>query len=57
MLGHTSLRITEKHYAPWVRDGKEQAEADVRRTWTHDPIALLETKGTLQVHGNSEAPN
>ena len=57
MLGHTSLRITEKHYAPWVRERQEQAEADVRRTWAHDPIALLETKGTLQVHGNCEAPN
>ena len=28
-----SVRITEKHYAPWVRERQEQLEADVRRTW------------------------
>ena len=50
LLGHTSVKITEKHYAPWVRERQEQAEADVRRTWAHDPIALLETKGTPEVH-------
>ena len=44
------MRITEKHYAPWVREQQEQAEADVKRTWAHDPIALLETKGTPEVH-------
>lgn len=31
--GHQSARITEKHYAPWVRARQEQLEADVRRTW------------------------
>src|SRR5436309_12327866 len=31
--GHQSVRITEKHYAPWVRARQEQLEADVRRTW------------------------
>ncbi len=39
LLGHQSVRITEKHYAPWVRARQEQLEADVRRTWgTHEPI-------------------
>ncbi|HEV2196056.1 MAG TPA: tyrosine-type recombinase/integrase [Candidatus Acidoferrum sp.] len=33
LLGHQSVRITEKHYAPWVRERQEQLEADVRRTW------------------------
>jgi integrase len=50
LLGHTSVRITEKHYAPWVRERQEQAEADVKRTWAQDPIALLESKGTPEVH-------
>jgi integrase/recombinase XerD len=50
-LGHQSVKITEKHYRPWVRERQEQAEADVRRTWTHDPIALLQAaRGTNQVH-------
>jgi integrase/recombinase XerD len=38
LLGHQSVRITEKHYAPWVRERQEQLEADVRRTWeTFEP--------------------
>jgi integrase/recombinase XerD len=57
LLGHTSLRITEKHYAPWVRERQEQAEADVKRTWAHDPIALLETKGTPEVHEKRSRAN
>jgi Phage integrase family len=36
LLGHQSVRITEKHYAPWVRARQEQLEADVRRTWPVD---------------------
>jgi integrase/recombinase XerD len=55
LLGHQSVKITEKHYSPWIRERQEQAEADVRRTWTQDPIALMqppvpETKGTPEVH-------
>jgi hypothetical protein len=42
--------VTEKHYSPWIRERQQQAEADVKRTWTQDPIALLETKGTPEVH-------
>ena len=31
LLGHRSLKVIEKHYAPWVRARREQLEADVRR--------------------------
>jgi integrase/recombinase XerD len=50
LLGHSSTRITEKHYAPWVRDRQEQLEVDVRRTWT---ASESETKGTPEVHGEN----
>jgi integrase/recombinase XerD len=56
-LGHTSVRITERHYAPWVRARQEQAEGDVRRAWAQDPLALVEAKGTPEVHGKSTAVN
>jgi integrase len=42
MLGHSSVRITEKHYSPWIRERQEQAEADVRRSWARDPLVLME---------------
>ena len=38
LLGHSSVRVTERHYSPWVKARQEQLEADVRLTWatTHD---------------------
>jgi hypothetical protein len=40
LLGHQSVRITEKHYAPWVRSRQEQLEADLERAWGRDPLVL-----------------
>jgi integrase/recombinase XerD len=34
LLGHSSIKITERHYAPWVKARQDQLEADVRRIWT-----------------------
>ena len=39
LLGHQNIRVTEKHYAPWVRARQEQLEDDVRRTWNADLLA------------------
>lgn len=44
LLGHASIKVTEKHYAPWIRARQEQAEADVRRTWSSDQIFLIENQ-------------
>jgi integrase/recombinase XerD len=57
LLGHQSVRITERHYSPWVRSRQEQLEQDLRRVWEQDPIALMETKGTPQVHGEKRQIN
>ena len=54
---HQSVRITEKHYSPWVRSRQEQLEADLQRAWERDPIVLMETKGTQEVRGKSEVVN
>jgi integrase len=35
LRGHQSVRITEKHYAPWVRARQEQLESDVRLYGAH----------------------
>ena len=38
LLGHQSVRVTERHYAPWVRSRQEQLEADLANAWKQDPI-------------------
>jgi integrase/recombinase XerD len=42
LLGHQSVKITEKHYAPWVRARLAQLEADVKRAWSDDPLVPKE---------------
>ncbi len=38
LLGHSSVKVTERHYAPWVQERQSQLEADVARVWNTDPI-------------------
>jgi integrase len=60
LLGHSSLRITEKHYSPWIHARQEQLEADLERSWAKDPLvfaASVSTKGTPEVHENIKAAN
>jgi integrase/recombinase XerD len=33
LLGHSSVKITEKHYKPWVRSLQRELEDDVKRAW------------------------
>jgi len=51
LLGHSSIKTTEKHYNPWIRARQEQLEADVRGSWGADAGVLAATKGTPRVHG------
>jgi integrase len=57
LLGHQSIRVTERHYAPWTASRQEQLERDLRASWTDDPVALSQTKGTPEVHGGMERIN
>jgi len=53
LLGHSSVTITERHYAPWVRARQEQLEADLARAWERDPIyqrGMLEAATTQDRH-------
>ena len=60
LLGHQSVRVTERHYNRWVRSRQEQLEADVARAWKHDPVLHPQTqpatvqkiRGTKQVQIN-----
>jgi integrase/recombinase XerD len=50
LLGHQSVRVTERHYNPWVRSRQEQLEADVARAWKLDPVLNQKIIGTNRVH-------
>lgn len=55
LLGHASVRITEKHYNPWNRARQVQAEVNVQRAWSRDPMVILEQKGPSPLRGTSLA--
>jgi integrase len=57
LLGHQSVRITEKHHNPWIRSRQEQLEADVQRAWASDPLVASQVSGTNQVHISKQLPN
>jgi integrase/recombinase XerD len=42
LLGHSSIRVTEKHYAPWVRARQQQMEESLDRAIKADPLARRE---------------
>jgi integrase/recombinase XerD len=48
LLGHTNSKITEKHYATWIRARQEQLEADVRRVWQADSISASSKEGKAE---------
>jgi integrase len=48
LLGHTNSKVTERHYAPWIRARQEQLEADVRRVWEQfSEVAALQPVARL----------
>ena len=56
LLGHQSVRITEKHYSPWAKSRQEQLEADLRKAWKNDLLAQgTETPGYMA--GTQETDN
>jgi integrase len=38
LLGHKSVKITEKHYAPWVKARQNQLEKAVQMAWRREVL-------------------
>jgi integrase/recombinase XerD len=56
LLGHQSIRITERHYSPWAKSRQEQLEADLRKAWKRDPLAH-EVPAARYMAGTRDTPN
>jgi len=57
LLGHGSIKVTERHYAPLVKASQEQTETSVIRSWENDPLLVARNakvggKGTPEVREN-----
>ena len=49
LLGHSSVKITERHYAPWVQSRQAQLETDLERVWRKDPLAQAQMLGDTAI--------
>jgi site-specific recombinase XerD len=50
LLGHRSIKVTERHYSPWIRARQEQVEADIRKSWDTE----VQMYDTLLAHGETD---
>ncbi len=48
LLGHRSIRVTEKHYAPWVKSRQEQLERAVMLAHAHEDHAIFKQRELAQ---------
>jgi integrase len=44
ILGHSSIKVTEKHYLPWVRARQESLNVAVKRSWEAQGIGVKPAK-------------
>jgi integrase len=56
LLGHSSIKITQEHYSPWVRDRQLQLEADLERAWTRDPVVQAQGAMASRLGEQSKSP-
>jgi integrase/recombinase XerD len=56
LLGHRSIRVTEKHYAAWVPARQEQLEQDVRKTWGTTAKRRARSGHTVKVTSQIRTP-
>lgn len=47
LLGHSSVKVTEKHYSPWIQTRQDRLEQHVMKTWSQPKtkIAILTQTG------------
>ena len=57
LLGHESVRVTERSYNPWVKSRQDRLDADLESAWAQDPLAVVLTKGTQEIHGKRDTVN
>jgi integrase len=53
LLGHSSVLVTQKHYAPWVLERQQKLANSVRNAWSNMGVGAAKTK--LHVTGRQPA--
>jgi integrase len=55
LLGHSSVKVTEKHYAPFVKERQQQLEIYARLAWDDPGVGTANSQGVPPI-GSKPAP-
>jgi integrase len=47
LLGHSSIKITEKHYAPFVKARQQQLEISARMAWDNSTRSSVSAEAVM----------
>jgi integrase len=55
LLGHSSVKVTERHYAPFVKERQQQLEVYARLAWDDSGVETANLQGVPST-GSKPAP-
>jgi integrase len=55
LLGHSSVKVTERHYAPFVKERQQQLEVYARLAWDDSPVDTANLRSVPST-GSKPAP-
>ena len=55
LLGHSSVKVTERHYAPFVKERQQQLEIYARLAWDDSAVEAANLQGVPPT-GSKSAP-
>jgi integrase len=55
LLGHSSVKVTERHYAPFVKERQQQLEIYARLAWDDSAVEAANLQGVPPT-GSKPAP-
>ncbi len=50
LLGHASVKVTEKHYKPWVKTLQDKLETDAMKGWPSAPRQVTRRRARASGH-------
>lgn len=55
LLGHSNIKVTQKHYNPWVLKRQKLLASNVQRSWRDDPILMAMGTRWVRREGSQKA--
>ena len=57
LLGHASIKVTEKHYKPWVKTLQDKLETEAMKGWPVNPRGRASRRDSARPSRGRRAPS